>query len=59
MIHGLGGLVGLLGGPISCYTCKTLVKSIERRMNGGIIIWNFVYILSFAYIDAVIHFVMN
>ena len=54
MIHGLDGLVGLLGGPISCYTCNTLYKSNERRVNGDIINWKFFYILSSTYIDVVV-----
>ena len=55
VIHGLCELVGLLGGPISCCTCNTLVKSTEGRVRGDTTVWNLVYILSSAYIDAIVH----
>ena len=43
MIRGLCGLIGLLGGPVSCCTCNMLVESIKAKLT-GMLIWNFVYI---------------
>ena len=55
MILGLGGLVLLLRGPVSCCICNTLVKNTEGGIKRDTILWNSVYILSSAYIDVVVY----